>query len=156
MQVSARRSDAGGGGSFLRAELPCAPTYTERLVHPCRQPHSRKDPPNDRESYLAALAEDVLSLSLPRDLPIQITAHGALMEAKGFNTRNGFLGHQSWNIPDVPVMFINALGTALAAADLPIRGGMLGAVTVMKRGEAGRVSSLSAVVASVSHLLANF
>lgn len=146
MQVSARRSDAtGGASSFLRAEFPCAPTYSERLVHPCRLPHTRKDPPNDRETYIAALAEDVLSLSLPRDLPIQITAHGFLTEASGFNTRSEqtfSAGHLWCDVPDVPVMYINALGTALAASDLPIRGGMLGAVTVAKMADTGKVCVL--------------
>lgn len=62
-----------------------------------------------------------------------------MTDAKGFNVKSGFLGHQWWNVPDAPIMFLNALGVALAGADLPLRGGMLGAVTVMKVGEAGGV-----------------
>jgi hypothetical protein len=99
--------------------------------------------PTDRETYIAALAEDILSLSLPRDLPVQITAHGFLTEAQGFSIKRGYLPA---SIPDVPVMYVNALGVAMAAAELPIRGGMLGAVTVMKRGEAGQVRSLTSIL----------
>ena len=133
LQVSAKRSDATGVGSFLRAELPCAPTYSERLLHPSRLTHSRKDPPNDRETYLAALAEDVLSLSLPSSLPVHITAHGTLTAASGCNSRSSVVGQTPVHLPDAPVMYINALGAAMAAADLPLRGGLLGAVTVTKQ-----------------------
>ena len=119
--------------------MPCAPTYSERLLHPCRAPHSRKDLPSDRETYLSALAEDVLSLSLPRHLPIHITAHGTLTEARGYNYRGLFRQHNTAQMPDVPVMYLNALGVAMAAADLPLRGGMLGAVTVIKSRDSGTV-----------------
>jgi hypothetical protein len=78
-------------------------------------------------------------MSLPRDLPVQIAAHGALLQARGFNTRQGAYSHSPGLIPDVPVLYLNALGLALAAAKLPLRGGLLACTRVMKRGEAGQV-----------------
>eukprot|EP00892_Ulva_mutabilis_P001017 jgi/Ulvmu1/10916/UM007_0094.1 len=135
--ASARRTDVNYGQ--LRAELPCAPTFSERAATPHRNFGLRKDPPTDREAVLCALAEEVLSCALPRELPLQIVAHGALAPYAPLAGRSAALRPARGHIPDSALLFLNSLGLALAAAELPLRGGMLAAVRVMKRGEAGRV-----------------
>lgn len=123
----------------LRAEPPCAPTFSERAATPHRNFSMRKDPPTDREAMLSALSEEALSCALPRDLPLQVVAHGALAPFPPLNTRGAAAQPRRGHVPDSAVLFLNGLGLALAAAELPLRGGMLAAVRVMKRGEAGRV-----------------
>lgn len=137
VQASARRTDVNFGQ--LRAELPCAPSFSERAVAPHRNYGLRKDPPTDREAVVSALAEEVLACALPRELPLLISAHGALAPYAALAGRQAALRPRQEHTPDSALLFLNSLGLALAAAELPVRGGMLVAVRVMKRGEAGRV-----------------
>lgn len=123
----------------LRAEPACAPSFSERAATPHRNFGFRKDPLTDREAALAGLSEEVLACALPRDMPMQVIAHGALAPYPPLNSRQAAHQPRRALIPDSALLFLNGLGLALAAAELPLRGGMLAAVRVMKRGEAGRV-----------------
>jgi hypothetical protein len=124
--VSCTRSDEHNApGGMLRAVWPCAPTFSERRIA-LRRPLGRREPVSDRENYVGAFLELALSRLLPNGLPLDITAHGVLLEG---NFKSDSL-----------VLFTNALSGALAQAGLPCEG-LFAAVRVVKRGEAGKVRS---------------
>jgi hypothetical protein len=106
-------------GSPLRATIASAPTYSERAAMPYRNPFLRKDLTNEREQYVEGLMESVLQGVLPANLPVDINAHGSLLQCASLNTaRGGPAGFDPKALPDAPLLYANALSLALAMCNI--------------------------------------